>query len=33
MLFHLGSLIRLNEVGLLPTLDHVSSVSSGSLVH
>ena len=31
MLFHLGSLIRLNEVGLLPTLDRVSSVSGGSL--
>ena len=31
MLFHLGSLIRLNEVGLLPTLDRVSSVSGGSI--
>jgi NTE family protein len=31
MLFHLGSLIRLNELGLLPTIDRVSSVSGGSL--
>ena len=31
MLFHLGSLRRLNEVGWLPRLDRVSSVSGGSL--
>jgi hypothetical protein len=31
MLFHLGSLIRLNELGLLSTIDRVSSVSGGSL--
>src|SRR5260370_41880673 len=31
MLFHLGSLIRLNEVGLLPATDRISSVSGGSL--
>ncbi|WP_050995933.1 patatin-like phospholipase family protein [Bradyrhizobium yuanmingense] len=31
MLFHLGSLIRLNEVGLLAKVDRVSSVSGGSL--
>jgi NTE family protein len=31
MLFHLGSLIRLNELGLLPAIDRVSSVSGGSL--
>jgi NTE family protein len=31
MLFHLGSLIRLNEVGLLNRLDRVASVSGGSL--
>jgi NTE family protein len=31
MLFHLGSLIRLNEVGLLPAIDRISSVSGGSL--
>lgn len=31
MLFHFGSLIRLNEFGLLPTIDRVSSVSVGSL--
>ena len=31
MLFHLGSLIRLNEVGLLSRLDRVASVSGGSL--
>jgi NTE family protein len=31
MLFHLGSLIRLNELGLLPKIDRVSSVSGGSL--
>src|ERR1700681_693034 len=32
MLFHLGSLWRLNELGLLPTLDRISSVSGGSIV-
>src|SRR2546421_7984178 len=31
MLFHLGSLWRLNEFGLLPHLDRVSSVSGGSI--
>jgi NTE family protein len=31
MVFHLGSLIRLNEVGLLPKLKRVSSVSGGSI--
>ena len=32
MLFHLGSLWRLNELGQLPTLDRISSVSGGSTV-
>ncbi len=31
MLFHLGSLWRLNEVGLLEKLDRISSVSGGSI--
>jgi NTE family protein len=31
MLFHLGSLWRLNEAGLLPKLDRISSVSGGSI--
>jgi NTE family protein len=31
MLFHMGSIIRLNEVGLLSRLDRVASVSGGSL--
>jgi NTE family protein len=31
MLFHLGSLWRLNEAGLLPRLSRVSSVSGGSI--
>ena len=31
MLFHLGSLWRLNEAGFLPRLDRVSSVSGGSI--
>jgi NTE family protein len=31
MLFHLGALWRLNEVGFLPRLDRVSSVSGGSI--
>lgn len=31
MLFHLGAFVRLNEMGLLPRLDRVSSVSGGSI--
>lgn len=31
MLFHLGALIRLNEIGLLKRLNRVSSVSGGSI--
>ncbi|TCV57973.1 patatin-like phospholipase family protein [Neorhizobium sp. S3-V5DH] len=31
MLFHLGAIIRLNEIGLLPRLSRVSSVSGGSI--
>ena len=31
MLFHVGALTRLNEAGLLRTLDRVSSVSGGSI--
>jgi NTE family protein len=31
MLFHLGSLWRLNEAGYLPQLDRISSVSGGSI--
>ena len=31
MVFHLGTLWRLNEAGLLPKLDRVSSVSGGSI--
>jgi NTE family protein len=31
MLFHLGTLWRLNELGFLPRLDRVSSVSGGSI--
>jgi NTE family protein len=31
MLFHAGALLRLNELGLLPQLDLVSSVSGGSI--
>ncbi len=31
MLFHLGSLWRLNELGFLPKLDRISSVSGGSI--
>src|SRR5215218_9775414 len=31
MVFHLGALIRLNEVGLLEKLARVSSVSGGSI--
>jgi len=30
-LFHLGTLIRLNEIGLLPKLTSVSSISGGSI--
>jgi NTE family protein len=32
MLFHLGALWRLNELGQLPTLDRITSVSGGSIV-
>lgn len=31
MLFHLGALIRLNELGQLPQIDRISSVSGGSI--
>ena len=31
MLFHAGTLIRLNEMGLLPKLSRISSVSGGSI--
>lgn len=31
MLFHAGALVRLNELGWLPRLDRVSSVSGGSI--
>src|SRR4051812_7866661 len=31
MLFHVGALWRLNQLGYLPTLDRVSSVSGGSI--
>lgn len=31
MLFHVGAIWRLNELGRLPTLDRVSSVSGGSI--
>ena len=31
MVFHIGSIIRLNEGGLLPTLARISSVSGGSI--
>src|SRR5215213_5123894 len=31
MLFHVGSLWRLNELGYLPKLDRISSVSGGSI--
>jgi NTE family protein len=31
MVFHLGALLRMNEVGLLPKLDRISSVSGGSI--
>src|SRR5439155_73854 len=32
MLFHLGALWRINELGLLPRLARISSVSAGSIV-
>lgn len=32
MLFHLGTLWRLNEDGLLPRMDRISSVSGGSII-
>ena len=31
MLFHIGTLWRLNDFGYLPKLDRVSSVSGGSI--
>ena len=31
MLFHAGALLRLNELGLLPRLARISSVSGGSI--
>lgn len=31
-LFHLGSLLRLNEAGLLPKIDEITSVSGGSII-
>lgn len=31
MLFHVGSLLRLNEFGFLPNLERISSVSGGSI--
>src|SRR5262245_38363581 len=31
MLFHLGALWRLNELGMLPKLSRISSVSGGSI--
>jgi len=31
MLFHLGAFLRLFELGLLPTIDRISSVSGGSI--
>jgi len=31
-LFHVGSLVRLNEAGLLGQLDEVTSVSGGSII-
>src|ERR1700722_16321835 len=32
MLFHLGALWRLNELGQLPVLDRITSVSGGSII-
>lgn len=31
-LFHVGSLLRINEAGLLPKIDEVTSVSGGSII-
>src|SRR5258705_9895376 len=31
MVFHIGSLLRLNEAGFLPRIDRISSVSGGSI--
>jgi NTE family protein len=31
MLFHLGAFVRLNELGLLPRVDRIASVSGGSI--
>src|SRR5450759_4888773 len=31
MLFHLGAFVRLNELGLMPRLDRIASVSGGSI--
>jgi len=31
MLFHVGAIIRLNQLGILPKLDRISSVSGGSI--
>lgn len=31
MLFHLGAFVRLNEVGLLPRIDRIASVSGGAI--
>jgi len=31
MLFHVGALLRLNELGYLPRLDKISSVSGGAI--
>ena len=33
MLFHLGTLWRLNELGYLPKLARISSVSGGSITN
>lgn len=32
VLFHVGSILRLNDSGLLPQLKRISSVSGGSIV-
>ena len=32
VLYHLGALIRLNEIGYLPNIDRITSVSGGSIV-
>lgn len=32
MLFHVGAIVRLNELGLLRQLDEVSGVSGGAIV-